>query len=147
MFYTHPQIHTVCSLGAWGPIYLHAVEGEGIGVEDKTKREAEKRRKQQGIMEKSQRNKQISRLFPSTDETNLLFRWLRVCVFCLTSVLMVCSIFPEKNISFFTAQLFLVWLKLTRVMKTRNYHPLRNKQDSCHVWTRAEPLAGSKQPM
>lgn len=100
VFYTHPRIHTVCSLGAWGPIYLHAVEGEGIGVGDKTKREAEKRRKQQGIMEKSQRNKQISRQFPSTDETNLLFRWLRVCVFCLTSVLMVCSIFPEEIFPF-----------------------------------------------
>lgn len=62
-------------------------------------------------MEKSQWNKQISRLFPSTDETNLLFRWLRVCVFCLTSVLVVCSIFPEKNISFITAQLFFVWAK------------------------------------
>lgn len=49
-------------------------------------------------MEKSQWNKQISRLFPSTDETNLLFRWLSVCVFCLTSVFVVCSIFPEKKI-------------------------------------------------
>lgn len=84
----------MCSLGAWGPIYLHAVEEEeGIGVGDKTKREAEKKRKQQGIMEKTQWNKHISLLFPRTDETNLLFRWLCMCVFCFTTVFVVCSIF------------------------------------------------------
>lgn len=48
VFYTYPQIHTVCSLGAWGPIYLHAVEGEGFGVGDKTKREAEKKEETAG---------------------------------------------------------------------------------------------------
>lgn len=73
--HTHTHRYTVCSLGTWGPIYLHAVEEEeGIGAGDKTEKEAEKKRKQQGIMEKTQWNKHISLHFPRTDETNLLFR-------------------------------------------------------------------------
>lgn len=141
MFCTHPRIHTVCSLGAWGPIYLHAVEGEGIGVGDKTKREAEKRRKQQGIMEKSQRNKQISRLFPSTDETNLLFRWLRVCVFCLTSVLMVCSIFPEKKYFLFHCPTVLSLAKANPCNENGIVIILRSET------SRTAVMSGSKQPM
>lgn len=65
---THTHMHTVSSGGAWGPIYLHAVEEEQrIGGRDKTKREGEKKRKQQGIMEKTQWNEQVSLLFPRTD--------------------------------------------------------------------------------
>lgn len=85
---THTHMHTVSSGGAWGPIYLHAVEEEQrIEGRDKTKREGEKKRKQQGIMEKTQWNEQVSLLFPRTDSTNLLFRWLSggvlLCGFCL----------------------------------------------------------------
>lgn len=66
--HTHTHTHTVSSGGAWGPIYLHAVEEEQrIGGRDKTKREGEKKRKQQGIMEKTQWNEQVSLLFPRTD--------------------------------------------------------------------------------
>lgn len=95
VFCTHPQIHTVCSLGTWGPIYLHAVEEEeAIGVGDKTKKEVEEKRKQQGIMEETQRSRHISLHFPRTDQTNLL---------CFSS--RGSSVFP-KNHACFT-----VWAK------------------------------------
>lgn len=99
MCLTHTRRYTQCVVLGPGDQFIYMQWKErGLEWGIKQKGKQKKGGKQQGIMEKSQWNKQISRLFPSTDETNLLFRWLSVCVFCLTSVSVVCSIFPEKEI-------------------------------------------------
>lgn len=101
--------HTLCIGGARGPIYLHAVEEEQrIGRRAERKREGGKKRKQQGILEKTQRKEEVSQLFPRTHTTNLPFRSPGGCVCLCVGVCVFANILCDFHLHLHPTVSFLI---------------------------------------
>ena len=114
---TLAHAHTVSSDGAWGPIYLHAVEEEQrIGGRDKTKREVERKRKQRGNYgENPEERTSFSRVPKDRQDqfTVEMTQCVCMCAFCLPGSGVI-----SRNATFIRAQLFLL-SKLKSILKLK----------------------------